>query len=445
MARHYDWSPLGLGSDPIPGDPDEVADAAKRLRDTADAIRSAHDSIKQAANQCGSISEDSDAVDSFMDNADDVASKMIKALPRYEAAADALKSYSSDLAHAQSMSVTALHMAQNAESDRQAEMAKEEPPGPFDVTPATQAMDAAHKKLNEAVNLRDTSAESAKKKIHNVIDDDDVKDSFWDNMSKVADILSTISAVLGALALVVNFIPVIGQVLSAALGALALITGILALVLHLGYAIENGEGWDAVIFDAIGVLTFGIGSAAVGGARGMGLAVKSLGWSKLRGVQGISSRLAGSAFKTKGPMTKAMAKEFMKNGAFGVGKGRYFSAAFGGLGGDLSAALKALRGYGVNGTMGALHLTPSNLRAMLPGLTRPGALTDMLQGAPELTSIIRNARTIGDFGDVANVSRLVEMANEASKLRNISHVSFGLGNLGTLADNVLDVDIPVIR
>lgn len=408
MTRTLDWSPLGLGSDPIPGEPEEVRQAAIRLRNTATAIQDAYDSIKQASDECGGLSAESEAVDTFMDQADDVADKLIKALPRYEAAAEALESYDDDLGEAQLLSATALTMAENARSTIDAEQAGDEPPGLFEETPGSQAMDDAHTKLQEAISLRDTSANSARNKIHNVIEDDDVKDSFWDNMGDFADLLSTISTWLGVAAIFLNFIPIIGQALAAIAGTLALVLGVVALVLHLGAAIENGEGWDAVIFDAIGVATFGVGRAAIGGARGLTATAQRMGFSRLRGISGISSRLNGSIFRAKGPFTAAQAAAY-RTTSFPQGFAR---SALGGIGRDVGDAFNTIRTAGFSGWRSSYRMP---------------TFGSIATGDDAIAGLLARTGGIRAFDDVAAVDDIARIVERAAHWNKVATFSFGLG------------------
>jgi Putative T7SS secretion signal domain len=82
-----DWSVLGESSDPIPGDPEEVAAFGKQLRETADMIQRQSASIKNLTSGEG---WDSDAGDGFKKTAGDTADKLLKAYDRYDAAATAL-------------------------------------------------------------------------------------------------------------------------------------------------------------------------------------------------------------------------------------------------------------------------------------------------------------------------------------------------------------------
>lgn len=451
MGRNYDWSPLGRDSDPIPGDPEAVWDAVTSLESTVKAIEAAVNGIKKVSD--GDLSDlgESEAIDAFTEKAQDVADKLNKAKPRYEVAAKAMKSYYYALDDAQAHSVSALHDAENAQSDQSSAESSEDgsQPGPtepgFENSPlglANQALKDAKAKLEKAIGDRDGSAEQAKKDIHNKIEDDEVKDSFWDNMSGFADLLSNISTVLGVLALVVNFIPVIGQALSVLLGALALITGALALILHLGAALDNGEGWDAVIFDAIGVATFGIGRAFNAGAKGLSMASRTMAWGKLSRMGGpIASKLNSGAFAfvAKGSMTKGMAAQIAKSGPLTQGK---FAAAFGNIGGDISSSWRTIKAGGFSGAMGNLADTPGNVVNAFRSMDGFSDLPRLLQGENALSKSLDDIANLGEF-TVPQIDNALNLANQAEMWSTAANGAFGLGSAGTLADN-LGVDIPFV-
>ncbi|MET0930911.1 MAG: putative T7SS-secreted protein [Aeromicrobium sp.] len=450
MARHHDWTPLGRSEDPVPGDPDAVWDAKISLEKTVAAIEAAVDGIKKISTGSTIDIGDSEAVDVFRDKADDVANKLNKAKPRYEVAAKAMGDYYTELVDAQKLSLEALTAAETATSSvSSAETAvgdAEEDSPEHDtaktrLATANSDLDAAKDKLDDAIYIRDAAAKSAKDKIHNKIEHDDVKDSFWDDMAGFADVLSNISAVLGVLALVVNCIPVIGQALSAVLGALALITGALALILHLGAAIDNGEGWDAVVFDAIGVATFGIGRAFTAGAKGLSLASRSLAWGKLSRVGGpVASRLATGtfAFSSKGPMALSTARST----AALSGTSR-FSSGVGGLGADLSSAMNTLRGTNLSGVLSNLRATPAHIAA---NSGSAGDISRMLQGTTGLSGSLDDLAGLGSFRGMPGVSGLdqaINLSDQAGKWANFADVNFAVG-LGSSGLDAIDADIPLL-
>jgi hypothetical protein len=458
MARHHDWTPLGRTDDPVPGDADGVWDAKLSLDRTVAAIEDAVNGITKISTGDTTDIGDSEATRAWQDKADDIAEKLNKAKPRYEVAAKAMSDYHTALVEAQSLSLEALRDAEDAKSEQ--DKAREahdaaEPDAPdlaqlaLGVERADGAMGDAVAKLDRAIGIRDAAAEKAKNDIHNKIEDDDVKDSFWDNMSDFADILSWVSTALGVLALVVNVIPVIGQALSAILGIAALITGALALVLHLGAAIDNGEGWDAVIFDAIGVATFGIGRAFTAGAKGLSLASRTTAWGVTKGMGGqVASRLSSGAFAfaSKGPMTVGAARNIRLAGPFAGGR---LSAAFGGLRGELSGALQTIRSNG--GLIANLRNTPANMGALFTnGVGGLGDNLRFLQGADDLTRALDDVGNLRAMQQGVNAlenstkfNAAIDMADQAAKFSNIANGSFLTGT-GAMGLDAAGVDIPFI-
>ena len=446
MARHYDWSPLRRSDDPVPGEPDEIDDAAARLRRTATALQAAYDGIKKVAtSDASALGEDSRTIDAFREIADEVADKLIKAKPRYDTAAEALSTYAGELEGAQLESVNALRDAEEAEATQRREEADppETPLGPFEQSPGEEALDRAIARLERAISARDGAAESAESKIRNRIEDDEVKDSFWDNMSKLADILSNISTVLGVLALVVNCIPVIGQALSAILGIAALLTGLAALILHLGAAIENGEGWDKVVFDAIGVATFGVGRVLSAGAKGAGMASRTLAWGKLSRMSGpVAAQLRGGyAFASKGAMTKGAAAAVARTGPLAGRNPLAVALGPRGMMADLGEAFTTIGRNGWGGAMRNLADTPMN--TFVRSQDSLGNVARWLQGEDGVSAALNGIRGLDDF-TVPQIKTAQGLADTARTWSAWANGSFGVGVAGTSADT-MGVDIPFLK
>lgn len=292
-------------------------------------------------------------------------------------------------------------------------------------------------RVPQGIGIRDDAADAAKGDIHNQIEDDDVKDSFWDNMSGFADVLSNISTILGVAALLVNCIPVIGQALSAVLGTLALITGAMAFVLHLGAAIDNGEGWSDVIFDGIGLATFGVGRLFSAGAKGAGLASRTMAWSKLSRMSGpTASRLSSGAytFASKGPMARTMARTISTSGPF-AGRSR-LAIAFGPrtIAADTAAAWRTVRTELPNiGTH--LTSTPAYVRSMFSGSSAT-SLAHVFQGESQVAESLQAIRNVGDFADIPSVASSLRLADLAHNYSVAANVPWGLGWTSTGLDNV---------
>lgn len=306
MSRPVDWSPLA-GSDPVPGDPDRVEVLGRHYRKVAATISDAAAKLRQiAANYDGMESE---SVDAVRTNAEKVADDITRAHERYDGVGQALVGYAPQLRDAQSESVAALRQAKDAEAaqasaNRSAEaaQARVDSAAPGADTTADQgdhrraqgaaeaagdALTAAHKRLQRATEARDRAAQQAIGGINEVKNSGDLNDSWWDNWgAKVVKVIvkwaDRIAVVAGVLALAVAWIPIIGQAAAAILGTIALVAGLVSLLGHISLAATGYGNWSAVTLAAIGVVTFGIGRAAIAGLK-----------VSAHGVRGASRLAAG--------------------------------------------------------------------------------------------------------------------------------------------------------
>jgi len=113
------------GSDPVPGDPDEVERAAKSLADMAEEITRQTANLTKLATAEG---WDADAGRTFADSARDLSGELGKAHGRYRAAAGSLRGYAPELRHAQSVADAALVEAKQAQATMNANRPSEYPP-----------------------------------------------------------------------------------------------------------------------------------------------------------------------------------------------------------------------------------------------------------------------------------------------------------------------------
>ncbi|MFD9203840.1 hypothetical protein ACFWDP_36930, partial [Streptomyces anthocyanicus] len=95
----------------------------------------------------------------------------------------------------------------------------------------------------------------------------------------VADIAGAVAAVCGLVALLVGWIPVIGQAIAGVLGTIALIATAISLVCHLLLAINGDGSWGDVAMDVLGLATFGIGRVFSAGAKLAATAGRSRVWT----------------------------------------------------------------------------------------------------------------------------------------------------------------------
>ncbi|RSN50438.1 hypothetical protein DMH12_25165 [Streptomyces sp. WAC 04229] len=225
-ARPKDWSPL-WDSDPVPGDPYEVARLGKELRAMADEIDKQARNIKALASVEG---WDSDAGRAFHEIAGDTASRLKKAYDRYDEAAIAIgtkvqegdgesSEYASELRRAQRMADKGLEEYREAEVDYKAANKVLEPVQGKVLTgedavqrskeqkkhdDAADLMLTAAKKIMRAKVIRDEAVSDTARKIKNVIHHDGVRDpgGFMDWIADHADWFSAAATALAVAALV---------------------------------------------------------------------------------------------------------------------------------------------------------------------------------------------------------------------------------------------------
>ncbi|WP_461083449.1 putative T7SS-secreted protein [Streptomyces deserti] len=297
---------IGESSDPIPGDPEEVARLGRELRKTAEAIRKQADEIKALA----SVKEwKSKTAEEFRKEAEEAEGKLRKAFKRYDVAADALgekvidgvcsSEYASELHRAQSMADKALRAARDAHDEHQASSSAIDklPKDTADDDPdrkklekrqeaATSALERAKKDLEAAKDVRDAAAKRARDAIRHAIDHDGLKDGRWDRfkdwvhdnagwIKETLEVFGWISTICGTLALAVGWIPVIGQALAGLLGSIALTFTLFSLIGHTLLALAGEGSWFDVATDVVGLVTMGIGRGAMAGAKGAMEAAKS--------------------------------------------------------------------------------------------------------------------------------------------------------------------------
>lgn len=311
--RPSDWSAAGFGSDPVPGDPDYVRQGGQSYLEIARTI----DSTVRGLRTLDLDSTVSEAIDALGETARSVSDDIAKAEARYRATGNALVSYAAALAGAQDDSAAALRRAQAAQGDaadaqqdrRRYLHLSEDATDPADALRferladdagadgrnASAAAGAAHQDILDAARRRDRAAESAKDDIENTTSGDDLNDSWWDDWGKdvltvITDVAGTIAGIAGILALVVSWIPVIGQALAA---ALLLVAGIAAVINAIGNIVLAATGersWGEAIVSIIGAALSMIG---IGGA--------------LRAVMGVSRGAVAAAGRSAATGARSLA------------------------------------------------------------------------------------------------------------------------------------------
>jgi hypothetical protein len=286
MTRPADWSPLGLDSDPVPGDPEQISREAAHLSQVAATITDQIAALRKIADAGADGSLDGRYADTIRSSAADLASQLGKVVGRYQKTSTAISQWVPELEYAQSESVQALRAAEDAARRQQAnapipnasgqqesaQQKQEDQARSAALQQADSDMAAAHRRLDNAVSYRNAKAAETTAKI-NEATDDQVTDSWWDRfesfVSHFAGVIKVVCTALEViatvLAIVALFIPGLDLVVMLAIAGTAL-----ALIGRTLLAATGNGSWTQVALDAVALLTFGagriVGSAAEGAA-----------------------------------------------------------------------------------------------------------------------------------------------------------------------------------
>ena len=346
--RPLDWSPVDLSADPIPGDPDTVRRGGRDYQETARQIGRAAASLN-AIEAGGQVSL---AVDAVMERKTETMDDISRAQDRYRITGEALEEYADTLAAAQETADTALARATTARRDKESaqtskrvylNLAADEDDEDAarryrqlvdDFEDSIDAADAtirqAQADIDQAKTTRDTAAEKAASRIQQITSSDGLNDTWWDDWgAKLTELLDKISAIAGILALVVAFIPIIGQALAAVLLVVTAVTAIASAVLKTVAAAQGHTSWlnaglsilmAALACTGLGALRGGLAAAkAAGGLKAFtGMGAKSIltgtGRNALNAIKGLGSKglrlVKGLANKTE-PVAAPGSLEFV--------------------------------------------------------------------------------------------------------------------------------------
>jgi len=286
MTRPVDWTPLA-DTDPVPGDPPDIARLARRYADTADEVTRQAANLRRLATSEG---WDSDAGRKFAEEAGELAEDLEKTHHRYSEVAGALRDWSPHLDDVQVRADRALEDAKaaQAEMDANRTVTPDGPPPPDAPPPtpeevaaekrrsgaydaASGRLEAARSKLAEAVGDRDERAGGTADRIRDAIDDDGLKDSRWDrfkgwvsdNAGWIKAVTEVLSWVATGLAILALFIPGVNII-----AILAIAFAVATLAGHALLASTGNGSWGDVIIDVIGLATLGAGKIAMKGVKG---------------------------------------------------------------------------------------------------------------------------------------------------------------------------------
>ncbi|WP_148284319.1 polymorphic toxin-type HINT domain-containing protein [Luteimicrobium xylanilyticum] len=313
-----------MAIDPTPGDPVLVLSGGREYLEVAAAINGAASAMTRL-DVDGAVSA---AVDALVEARDDTIGQIRKAHARYTAAGDALITYAGVLDTVQSDTARALEAARAA-FDEQADATRtrtyytqlaEVETDPVaratylqhadlaadTLTTSQQVMARAQREVTTAVDVRDRAAEHAADHIHHTTASDGLDDSWWDNwgskiVAAIADVADLVSQITGTLAMVVAFIPVVGQALAGALLVITAVTAITSALANIALAATGKRTWAqaGVAVASAALSTLGLGTAAraatgisktalAAGTRQSATGLKNLGTSGLQdGATGL--------------------------------------------------------------------------------------------------------------------------------------------------------------
>jgi hypothetical protein len=303
----YQWQPLGLDADPVPGDPRALSGEVHHLSSVANTITGQVGALRKIASDNTEAGQHAEKIRA---SALSLATSLQVVATRYQKVSDALASWVPELEQAQALSIRALNEAEipyatlrravALPSGSNLTTAQKEEISAYQasIRRAKEQLDQAQAMLTRATTLRDGQGDYYATKI-NQASGDSLTDheSFWDHYAWLVKDICTGLEVLATTAAIVAF------VLAQFVPGVDLIVDLIvagAFVATLGATVGrfimadtgNGSWWDFGL-DAFACLTFGAG-------RFLGLAARTL-----RGTAEAASESAMVSELVEGTGTKA--------------------------------------------------------------------------------------------------------------------------------------------
>lgn len=283
----YQWKPLGLDTDPVPGDPARVSEEAAHLAAEAEVISQQVAALRRIAANGTEVGKHAEVIRS---KAGDVAGQLEILEARYRKVSTILRSWVPDLEKAQAMSVQALDQAEQpyaklhqtvalpSGSNLTAQQKQQVKDYHNSMNQAQNELNAAMALLNRATSLRDSSGGHHADLINKACDDG-MRDhhSFWGDLTGwiggawhwvegaadwvadhwveiLKDVCTVLEAIATILAIIALFIPGLDIIVILGIAATAL-----ALAGRATLAATGHGSWFDVALDAFALLTFGTG------------------------------------------------------------------------------------------------------------------------------------------------------------------------------------------
>ncbi len=312
-----DWEPLAP-SDPVPGDPLTVLRLAGRYAAAAEDVGTQAGALRRTGRSRWSGA----AADEFEHTVGVLPDDLARVARRFQRVAQALRDFAPALQSAQRRARVALALAREAQAVQQARAALAGPPAlvvrpdlPMDrITdrqrdPRDQAaaddLAHAHRLLATACEERDRAAARCARALAGASHDRLRNPSGWHRLlSSVSRLAGGLSAQLGVAAVVLCWVPGLGEIL----GAAALGLGTVSLLADLTLTAYGETSGRHLLLDAVGVLPLGR-AARLGALMSREAAVA-------RAVRGVGANRLGSVLW--GRALRAMARPARFEGARGL-------------------------------------------------------------------------------------------------------------------------------
>ncbi|MEU9628657.1 putative T7SS-secreted protein [Streptomyces luteogriseus] len=399
--RPVDWHPLAE-KDPVPGDPEDIRDEVRRMKDLASTLRDQAGILRKAA--------DGDALqgkyaDKIREKSGDLEKRFRETAARYERVVGDLGNWANDLEGFQERANSVLRAAKQADEEHAVEVKKEEAEAQRDVKDGAKKSSGEpdpndhlaihHKQLNQVKSDRDARAQHYAKNIDADISDI-IKDSEWedfkdwvhrhaDTIKTVVEILSWAATIIGVIALLFTPVGWVAALTTATTLSLTAIVGIG----HTLLALSGDGNWTDVAMDVVALATLGFGSVAIKGVKAAATTLKT------------ASR--AGRFQRYTNLRKLLDKNIMRYGT------------------DSARGAKAVRAKDALRQIGAKETRPVTTR-----------LDRLLSGEQEVASASKFAKSMrAEFGESPDVASAANAMDKA--VRNF-RLNYGAATFVDLGD-----------
>ena len=399
--RPADWHPLAE-KDPIPGDPEDIRDEVRRMKDLASTLRDQAGILRKAA--------DGDALqggyaDKIREKSGDLEMRFRETAGRYERVVGDLGKWANELEGFQERADGVLRGAKQADEEHAAEVKKKEAEANKDgkdggkksseESDPNSHLAPYHKQLNQVISDRDSRAQHYAENIDKDISDI-IKDSKWENfkdwvhehadtIKTVVEILSWAATIIGVIALLFTPVGWLATLITVTTLSLTALVG----VGHTMLALSGDGNWTDVAMDVFALATLGFGSIAMKGVKAAATTLKT------------ASR--AGRFQRYANLRKMLNKNIMRYGT------------------DSARGAKAVRAKDALRQIGAKE-------------TRPGTnrLDRLLSGEGEVASASKFAKAMrAEFGGNTGVREAADATDKA--VRNF-RLNYGAATFVDLGD-----------